>query len=161
MNLNRTQFARIEHPGIKNALNYRTGGAPMEKIDNPGTLPNTGINKTMNTFATSKEVGSLYKSKSETPDRETPKSIETDKLDPAVGPNCRIEQEQAYIESAESTPAALSPLNPYRDRRSPTSTGQQQEHCDTKQGAKCNDTHEISTHDNDHVDDNENMTRIN
>jgi hypothetical protein len=136
----------------------------MEKIDNPGALPNntsrqnTGINKTMHTATTGKEVESLYKSKSETPDRETLRSIETDKLDPAIGSNCRIEQEQAYIESAEATPTT-SPLNSYRDKRSASTD--HQEHYDTKQGAKCNGTHKISTHDNDHVEDNENMTRIN
>jgi hypothetical protein len=37
----------------------------------------------------------------------------------------------------------------------------QQEHYDTKQGAKCNGTHKMSAHDNEHVDNNENMILIN
>jgi hypothetical protein len=37
----------------------------------------------------------------------------------------------------------------------------QHEHYDTKQDAKCNGTHKMSAHDNDYVDDNDNMTPIN
>jgi hypothetical protein len=88
-----------------NALNYRTGGPPLEKIDNSVTLPNntnrqnTGTNKTTHISRPGNDVESgLYKSKSETPDREMPRSIETVKLDPAIGsitgPNGRIEQSQ-------------------------------------------------------------------
>ena len=135
----------------------------MEKINNnPGMFPNNrsgqndGINNTMQALTTGQEVESPYKPG--TPAGRTLRSIDTDKLDPAIGSNCKIEQEQTYIGRAESTPTTPSPLKPNRDRRS-TSTDQQ-EHHDTKQAAKCNDTHEISTHNNDHVDDTANMTRI-
>jgi hypothetical protein len=134
----------------------------MEKNSNPGMFPNSrsgkddGIEKMMHTFTTSKEVEKP--DKPGTPAAKALKSIDTDELDPAIGSKCKTEQEQTYIESAESTPTTPSPLKLNRDECS-TSTDQK-EHHDTKQAAKCKDTHEISTHTSDHVDDTANMTRI-
>ena len=115
----------------------------MENISNPGMFPNSrsgqddGIKKKMHTLTTSKEVESP--DKPGTPAAKALRSIGTDKLDPAIGPSCKIEQEQTYIESAESTPTTPSaPLKPNRDECS-TSTDQQ-EHYDTKQAAKFKDT---------------------
>jgi hypothetical protein len=67
----------------------------MDKIDKSGVLPNntnrqnTGINKAMHNSMPGKEVDEHYKSVA--PGREALRSFETDKLDPAVRSNCRIE----------------------------------------------------------------------
>jgi hypothetical protein len=128
----------------------------MEKFPNNRSGQDDGIKKTTHALTTSKEVESP--DKPGTPAAKTLRSIDTDKLDPATGSSCKIEQEQTYTGNADPTPTTPSPLKPNRDGCS-TSTDQQEDY-DTKQTAKCKDTHEISAHNSDHADDTANMTQI-
>jgi hypothetical protein len=112
----------------------------------------------IHTFTTRKEVENLDK-----PGTTTTKMLEyigTDKLDPAIGSSCKIEQEQTYIEGSESTPMTQSPPKLNRDGCSSHRRIKMIPTSDTKQADKCKDSHEISAHHSDHVDSTANMTRI-
>jgi hypothetical protein len=84
------RFAR--HPGIKNA----TEQAPMERNNNQGMLPKNRsgkddeVIKMTHTLTTRKEGADLEKPG--TTATETFEYINTDKLDPTIGPSCKIEQ---------------------------------------------------------------------
>jgi hypothetical protein len=123
----------------------------MERNNNQGMLPKNRsgkddeIIKMIHTLTTRKEGENLDKPGTTT--TETFEYIDTDKLDPTIGSNCKIEQEQTFIEGSESTPTTQSLPKLNRDERlSPTD---QKEHYDTKQADKGKDNHEISTH---HID---------